>query len=58
MSDKIHVVTDLPAPSRLLARVPVKKVAIVAVATVAAVLAAKYVKDNSDVEIVDETPSA
>jgi hypothetical protein len=54
--EKIHVVTDLPTPSRL-AKLPVKKVAVAAVAVVAVYLAGKYVKDHSDVEIVDDGSS-
>lgn len=56
MSEKVHVVTDLPAPKRTL-RLPVKKAAIAAVAVVAATLAVKYVQEHVQVEVeTTDTP--
>lgn len=50
--EKIHVVTDVPAPS-FLSKLPVKKVAVVTLVVAAAALAGSFVKDHVDVDVID-----
>jgi hypothetical protein len=47
MSENVQVVTDLPKPN-FLTRIPVKKVALVALVAASAILIAKSAKDQLD----------
>jgi hypothetical protein len=51
MSENVQIVTDLPAPTNLLKKFATKKVGITALAVVATVAVAYFVKNNVDVEV-------
>lgn len=52
----VNIDATVPAPVSLLKRIPVKKAAIATLVVAAVVVAVKYVKENSDVDVnVDTT---
>lgn len=58
MSDNVQIVTEVPAPTKLIKKLATKKVGITALAVVATVAVAYFVKNNVDVDVETVPASA